>query len=137
MCAAPTCLWSVGGSGLSPVNTCNINAEVSPLTAAPPYWSNDQDTRSPVYHVAPKPHIIRAWHVFSPSLPASLRRGDFQMFIIKRYVFSKELPFSLLLSVCGNKITLCCWAGAPISMTTQRNGNAMLVLWIKYTNSSL
>lgn len=45
------------------------------------------------------------------------------MFTIKRYVFSNGLPLSL--SGCSSKINLCCWVGAPISMTTQRSVSAV------------
>lgn len=50
--------------------------------------------------------------------------------------FQRVAFFSLSLSVCSNKINLCCWVGTPVSMTTQWSVSAILVPLIKHTNSS-
>lgn len=117
-CEAPSLwIWPQLVSGVSESelryvrsNTCNDNAGVSPWTCRPwtpqpnppnpaAEWNNDQqDTRTPVYHVAPSQHtqLELACFLSLPRCCCSVR-GDFQMFIIKRFVFSKELPFSLSL----------------------------------------
>lgn len=92
--------------------------------------------RNTVYHVAPSQDTHLELACFLSLPPCCSVRGDFQMFIIKHYEFSK-VAFFLVVSFCGNKINLCSLTRAPMSLTTLRGWSNMLLLWIKHTNSSL
>ena len=87
--------------GVSLVKSCNDNDQSALEFSLQLYriMTNSLEAMS----IEPK-HTSRA-SMFS--LPPSLLRGNFQMFIIKLCIFLKELPFSLTQSVAGNKINLC------------------------------